>query len=142
MDTKQIVIDITAHKEIVQCLSEKVKTYYIFPDIAQQISTRLQKHLADGEYSNITNGNVLSKVLTEHIQEINQDKHLRIQWSSVPLPDHQGPMDQNQEWLDEQRQQAKLDNYGLHKMERLPGNVGYLDIHAFYEQKRLQEKMI
>jgi len=39
---------------------------------------------------------------------------------------------QNQERLIEFRQKAKLDNYGLHKAERLPGNVGYLDIRYFY----------
>jgi C-terminal processing protease CtpA/Prc len=39
---------------------------------------------------------------------------------------------ENQEWLDDWREQAKLDNYGLHKAERLPGNVGYLDVRVFH----------
>ena len=34
--------------------------------------------------------------------------------------------------MDKQRQAAKLDNYGIRKVERLPGNVGYIDIHQFY----------
>jgi C-terminal processing protease CtpA/Prc len=38
---------------------------------------------------------------------------------------------QNQERLVEFRQKAKLDNYGFHKVERLPGNVGYIEIRYF-----------
>jgi hypothetical protein len=132
MDTKQVVIDTATHTEIIQNLSEKLKAYYVFPDIAEQISMRLQMHLDGGEYTNIKDGELLSKVLTEHIQEVNQDKHLRVWWYPEPLPDCEGPMHQNQEWQDEWHQQAKFDNYGLHKVERLPGNVGYLDIREFY----------
>jgi len=132
MNTKQVVIDTTTHTEIVQSLSEKLKTYYVFPDIAEQLCIRLQKHLEDGAYTDITEGELLALALTVHMQEVNQDKHLFVRWYPEPLPDHEGPMYQNQQWLDERRQQAKLDNYGLHKAERLPGNVGYLDIREFH----------
>lgn len=132
MDTTQFVIDTNTHTEIVQSLAEKLKAYYVFPDIAEQICICLQKHLEGGEYTDITEGEFFSKILTEHIQEVNQDKHLIVRWYPEPLPDCEGPMCQNQEWQDEQRQQAELDNYGLHKVERLPGNVGYLDIREFY----------
>jgi C-terminal processing protease CtpA/Prc len=109
-----------------------LKAYYVFPDIAEQICIRLQKHLQAGEYSAITEGELLASTLTVHIQAVNQDKHLRVRWYPQPLPEHEGPMQHNQAWLDEWRQQARLDNFGLHKVERLPGNVGYLDIREFY----------
>ena len=131
MDTMRVVIDETTHALIIQNLSEKLKAYYVFPDSAEQISARLQKRLESGEYSNITEGELLAQALTEHIQEVNQDKHLRVWWHPEPLPDHEGPMHQNQEWQEAWRQQAKIDNYGLHKAERLPGNVAYLDIRGF-----------
>jgi hypothetical protein len=34
MRTKKIIIDTTVHAEIVRSLSEKLKAYYVFPDIA------------------------------------------------------------------------------------------------------------
>jgi hypothetical protein len=132
MDTKPVIIDATTHAEIVQSLSEKLKAYYVFPDVAEQICLRLQKHLEGGEYTDITQGELLASILTVHIREVNQDKHLVVRWHPEPLPDHEGPMQQNQEWLDEWRQRAEFDNYGLHRVERLPGNVGYLDIREFY----------
>jgi hypothetical protein len=132
MDTRKVVIDTTTHTEIVQSLSEKLRAYYVFPDIAEEMCISLQKHLDDGEYKDIIEGEFLALALTTHMQEVSRDKHLCVRCYPEPLPDHEGPMDQNQEWLDEWRQQARLDNYGLHKVERLPGNVGYLDIREFH----------
>jgi hypothetical protein len=132
MDTKRVVIDATTHAEIVQSLSEKLKAFYIFPDIAEQICTRLKKHLEDGEYTDITEGELLAYALTTHLQEINQDEHLWVRWHPEPLPDQDGPLRQNQEWVDEQRKGAELENFGFHKVARLPGNVGYVDIRYFH----------
>jgi len=132
METKQLVIDPTTQAEIVQNLTEKLKAYYVFPETAEQICLGLQKHLAEGEYSNITDGGIFALALTMHMQEENHDGHLWVRWHPEPLPDDEGPLHQNQEWQDERRQQAKLDNYGLHKAERLPGNVGYIEICEFH----------
>jgi hypothetical protein len=132
MDTKRVVIDTTTHTEVVQSLSERLRAFYVFPDIAEQICMRLQKHLEDGDYAAITKGRFLAYALTKHMQEVNHDEHLWVRWHREPLPDQEGPLRQNQEWVDEQRQGAKLDNYGFHKVERLPGNVGYIDIRYFY----------
>ncbi len=54
MDTDSVVIDTTTHIHLVRSLSEKLKAYYVFPDIAEEICMRLQKHLEDGEYADIT----------------------------------------------------------------------------------------
>lgn len=132
MDTGKSVIDKTMHTDLVKSLSEKLKAYYVFPSIAEEICIRLQKHLDEAEYGDITDGELLANALTHIIQEVNQDKHLIVRWYPDPLPDEEGPMQQNQGWLDEWRQLAQFDNYGLHKAERLPGNVGFLDIREFH----------
>ena len=132
MDTNPVVIDSTTHTELVRSLSEKLKACYIFPDIAEEICTRLQKHHADGEYADITDGEFLAFALTMHLQEVNHDEHLWVRWHPEPLPDDDRPLRYNPEWVAERQQEARLGNYGLHKVERLPGNVGYLDIHYFH----------
>jgi len=132
MDAIQALIDTTTHTEIVQCLSEKLKAYYVFPDVAEQICKSLQKHLGCGDYTDIMDGEFFASALTVHIQEVSQDKHLIVRWYSEPLPDHEGPLAKNQAWMNEWHLRAELDNYGLHKLERLPGNVGYMDIREFY----------
>jgi retinol-binding protein 3 len=118
--------------EVICNLSEKLRAYYVFPHIAEEICLNLQKHLENGTYQDITEGEFLAFALTTHLQEVNQDKHLWVRWHSDPLPDHEGSLLKNQQKMKEWQQKARLENYGIHKVERLPGNIGYIDIRYFY----------
>jgi len=125
-------IDLKLQTEVVLALMEKMRAYYIFPDIAEQICVRLEKHLNNGDYIGINEGEFFAYALTQHIQEVNHDEHLWVKWHPDSLPDEEEALRLNQAWVTEQKQVAKLDNYGFHKVERLPGHIGYLDIRYFY----------
>lgn len=126
------MIDQATHAELVRVLVEKLRSYYMFPDIAEKICRRLQQHLEEGDYNDIIEGEFLAYALTTHMQEINQDEHLWVKWHPDPLPENEGALRLNQKWRDERRLEAKLSNHGFHKVERLPGNVGYVDIRYFH----------
>jgi C-terminal processing protease CtpA/Prc len=122
----------TIQIEVIRSLSEKLKAYYIFPDMAEKICACLQKHLDDGDYNDIAEGEFLAYALTIHMQEICHDEHLWVKWHSELLPDGEEALRLNKEWKEAQQLQAKLNNYGFHKVERLAGNVGYVDIRYFH----------
>lgn len=126
-------IDTNTQAEIIKILTKILKTYYVYPDIAEQICNQLQKHLEDGDYSEITESEFFAYALTMHMQNVCGDEHLWVRWHPEPLSEHEGPLRQNQAWMVEQRLEAQLDNFGIHKLERLPGNVGYIDIHKFHK---------
>ncbi|MCP4429176.1 MAG: peptidase, partial [Chloroflexi bacterium] len=132
MKTNQIVLDTIARKSIIQNLVEKLQSLYIFPDLAKEICARLQIHLDDGAYDDMTEGDFFAYALTTHMQEVNQDEHLWVKWHSEPLPDEQETLRHDPKWRAEQQLKAKLFNNGFHKVERLPGNIGYLDIRYFH----------
>lgn len=123
MKTAPNVIDTTLLEEIIHNLSEKLLAYYVFPDIAEEICIRLRQYLEAGTYNDMIEGEKLASALTMHIQEVNQDKHLWVRWQSEPLPDHEGSLLKNQQKVKELQQKARLENYGIHKIERLPGNI-------------------
>ena len=116
---------------MIQSLSEKLRACYVFPDIAEQICACLQEHLENGDYADIDD-ELLALALTMHLQEVNHDEHLWVRWHSEPLPDEEGPLRHNREWQDERMLEASLDNYGLHKVERLAGNIGYIEFRYFH----------
>lgn len=130
MGTPQI--DTSTKTEIIQNLLEKLKTFYVFPDAAGKICENIQKHLENGDYGDITEGDFFAYALTRHLQETNHDGHLWVRWHSQPLPDEEEALRLNQTWVEEQKEAARLDNYGFYKVERLPGNVGYLDLRYFH----------
>ena len=132
MDSPELIIDPSTPAELVRRLSEEVRSNYVYPEIAEQICARLQQRLEEGAYDGITEGEFLAYALTHHLQEVNGDEHLWVRWTSESLPEHEGQLRHNAEWVAQQQLEASLDNYGLHKVERLPGTVGYLDIRHFH----------
>jgi hypothetical protein len=108
-------IDATTQVEIIRTLLEKLRSFYVYPEIAEKICENLEKHLEAGDYADLNEGEFFAYALTVHLQEINHDEHLWVRWYPDPLPDKEEALYQNQVWLEEQRLAAKLDNYGFHK---------------------------
>lgn len=133
MVMSQMEIEPSTKAEIVDRLSKKIRAYYIFPEFAGQICQGLKKHLDDGDYSDITEGELFALALTFHLQEVNHDEHLWVRWHPDPLPDSDGPLRHNPAWQQERMLAARLNNFGIHKVERLPGNIGYIDIRYFHQ---------
>jgi hypothetical protein len=132
MNNAEPTIDPSTPAELVQRLSEKLRDNYVYPDAADEICARLQHHLDEGAYDGITEGEFLAYALTHHLQEVNGDEHLWVRWTPEALPEHEGQLRHNPEWLAQRQLGAGLDGYGLHRVERLPGNVGYLEIRYFH----------
>ncbi len=105
---------------------------YIFPELAEQICANLEKHHQAGEYAGIDEGEFLALALTLHLQEVNHDEHLWVRWHAEALPEDDGQLRLNPQWQEERQLEAALDNHGVYKIERLAGNVGYLDLHYLH----------
>jgi C-terminal processing protease CtpA/Prc len=118
--------------KVIQTLSTRLREDYVFPDVAEKICDDLKKYSEEDSFTGITEGESLATMLTELLREATNDNHLKVTYKKDLIPDHEGSLGENQEWLDEWHKKAQLDNYGLHKVERLPGNVGLLDIREFY----------
>jgi len=117
--------------KVIQLLSEKLRAYYIFPDVAEKICAGLQKHLDSGDYDDITEGEFFAYALTTHMQEICQDEHLWVKWYLESLPDEE-TLRLSETWREAQQLQAKVNNYGFYRVERMAGNIGYADIRHFH----------
>jgi retinol-binding protein 3 len=131
METETIIINPETQTEIIRILCEKLKANYVFPEVAEQISQNLQKHLENGDYAAIRESSALAAKLTEHLQEVNHDGHLNVWWFPQALPEQDGPIHLSPELQQEWQQGSRQNNYGLPKVERMPGNVGYVDIRGF-----------
>jgi hypothetical protein len=109
---------------------------YVFPEVAAKIEQSIRARQTRHEYDAVTSARAFTELLTAHLQEVSRDKHLRMMYSPNPLPPQPPPdarpspeeMERQQERA---RAQMALNNFGFEKVERLPGNVGYLDLRAF-----------
>jgi hypothetical protein len=132
LDNPELFLDIDSQKVVINALSEKLRAYYVYPDIAEQIVVHLRNSLDKGEYSDISDGELFALALTMHMQEVNHDEHLWVRWHPESLPDFEGQLRLDQEWQEAQKLRASLDNFGVYQLERLPGNIGHMDIRYFH----------
>ena len=103
---------------------------YVFPELAEQVAIGVETRLAAGEYDNLDEI-TLTELLTGHLQEATGDKHLRVRLGGGPGPDRRREGDKpadRQPDRQKVRQIGRLDNFGIHRVERLDGNIGYLDL--------------
>jgi hypothetical protein len=91
-----------------------------------------------GEYDSIVSGRQLAQALTEHLRAVSKDKHLGVNYSPQLLPPEPSsgpPTDQppadEQARRERQHAFAARQNFGFARLERLTGNVGYLDLRGF-----------
>jgi Peptidase family S41/N-terminal domain of Peptidase_S41 in eukaryotic IRBP len=128
-------------REIVTRAMSLLRANYVFPELAEQAATAVESRLEAGEYDDLDEV-TLTGLVTSQLQEITGDKHLRMLSAggpgsgrggpgprprSAPRPDGSEPGDHEGRRL-AMRRTGRLDNFGIHRVERLEGNIGYLDV--------------
>lgn len=124
------VLEESTRAEVIEGVLSKVQAYYVFPEVAQAMEQAIRWRVSNGEYDAITSGPQLARLLTAHLQEVSHDQHLHVVYFAEPQAVREGgePSPEEQE---EFRQFAVLHNFGFEKVERLAGNIGYLDVRGF-----------
>lgn len=114
-------------KSTVESLGALLLDYYVFPETAQIMRTNLLEKLYDGEYEKDISGFTFTQKINDYLQNISNDKHLVLIYSEteIPLEPHNPINDEDV------RLRQQLNNYGFERVERLPGNIGYLVINEF-----------
>jgi hypothetical protein len=119
-------------REIVTKALELLRAYYVFPEQAEQAAAAIEARLAASEYDNLDEI-ALTDLVTQHLQEATDDRHLALMLGEVPPPLVQPEPEPGKPEDREARRLARLrkfrlDNFGIRRVERLDGNVGYLDL--------------
>jgi hypothetical protein len=129
-DQPDLMITAKQRDEVIDGLLKRLGEAYIFPEKAQEMEKAIRARQDKKEYEDITSARVLTETLTRHLQEVSHDKHLRVLFSHDPLPKPSSPSA-----ADRQRMRAMMskNNFGFEKVERLPGNIGYLDLRGFMD---------
>jgi Peptidase family S41/N-terminal domain of Peptidase_S41 in eukaryotic IRBP len=113
-------------REIVQTAIAILRARYVFPDRAAQAAEQIEANLAAGEYDEMGE-HELAERLTSQLYAVCADKHLRVQVHPERMRPPPGPRDRERPRPD-MRAIGRLDNFGIHRVERLEGNVGYVDL--------------
>jgi hypothetical protein len=124
-------IDRAAKAEIIDSVTTAFNTYYVYPGKAQEIEEYLRKRLADGDYDDAGTVGEFARMLSNDMVEVTKDRHIGMRY--FPREEIERRLsDSLQERLrEEDLERSRFENYSFEKVERLPGNIGYLKFNGF-----------
>jgi len=127
-DTPLNAADRTA---IVQTLAAKMNANYIDPAVAERVGRALARKNAEGGYASAATAQAFSDVLAKDLRTFSGDLHFGTTLDDSFREFSGARSLPSRAELDEARDQAARQGFGIEKIERLPGNVGYIELRGF-----------
>jgi retinol-binding protein 3 len=123
-------IDAATRTRVIDEAVAELNETYVFPEVAKKMEEAVRAGQKSGEYDTITDGNALAAKLTDNFQEVSHDKHLRVNYDPMKIPDRPDDVT-SPEGKARFREQMEKMNCGFEKVEHLGGNIGYLKFNMF-----------
>jgi len=118
--------------ELLTEISKKITDNYIFPDVANAINSTILSEIKSGHFNNLSNKDFAS-ALTTSLRTAGKDKHFYVKYLDDYHPETNKVNDRKQQELD--NVSNSLENFGFESVERLEGNIGYINFRGFAEPK-------
>jgi C-terminal processing protease CtpA/Prc len=124
-------LDAAERRAVIDGVLDRLKQAYVFPDTAIAMERAIRARQRRGEYDRITSGRAFAESLTAHLQAVSRDRHLRVRHRAEPFPIEANQDGPNPDERARARALGRQMNFGFERVERLAGNVGYLEIRSF-----------
>lgn len=126
-------LDARTRSAVIESLAVAVRDLYVFPEKGAALAKLLRQRQARHEYDRIASSQEFADTLLAQMQAFTHDRHMRVHYRYEPLPpppaDGQDGPDPDE--LRRQLETERLRNFGFERVQRLAGNVGYLDLRSF-----------
>ncbi len=106
---------------MVRDLAKGIRDNYVFPDKGEQAAEMLEANLESGNYDDLDDMQIAQR-LTQDLQELTKDRHFGVR----PAPRGEPGLDAMV-----RRGAPPSGTHGFERVERLEGNIGYLDLRRF-----------
>ena len=130
-----MAIDGATRTVVVDNLIKELNDGYVFPEVAKKLEADLRKRSTSKEYDAITSAQAFSKKLTDDLQAISKDKHLRVRFSPQPIPVRGQRREPTEAEREQNRWFSRRVNFGFERVERMNGNIGYIDLRGFSDHE-------
>ncbi len=112
-------------------LADKVEQNYVFPDVAKALKHELRQRADNDSYREQTSARALASQLSKDLPLLSKDKHFRVNYAPEFVADEKPFQAPSAAEVAENLEQAQIRAYGIERVERLNGNIGYLDLRGF-----------
>ena len=126
-------IDAATRSRVIDGAISSLDEFYVYPETAKKMEDALRAHQKKGDYDKVTDADAFAMMLTDNLQDVSHDKHLRVNFSPAVLPKDEPGRERDPEQEARRRKQLETNNCMFEKVERLPSNIGYLKFNGFAE---------
>jgi retinol-binding protein 3 len=120
-------------KEVIDSFDQAMVQNYVFHDVAVKDAEMLNSHLTSHDYDSITDPNEFCKTISGQIRAFCKDAHLRVNYHPEGIPERQEANRPAPTEIAHMKQQMRFMNGGYEHVERLSGNIGYLEVRNFLD---------
>ncbi len=118
--------------KVVKEISRLARAKYVHPEMGEKIAGQLVKNLEHGKYDGLNNEQELAAHLTIDLREVSNDMHWYVAYDPDRAPAEVDPEhEKNKARFASYLEYQRRNNFGFEKVERLKGNVGYIDLRSF-----------
>ncbi len=132
VEQPDLTIEAKVRAEVIEGVIKNLNQSYVFPETARKMESAIRDRLSKKEYDQITSAKAFAAKLTADLQEVSRDKHLRVRYSHEPIRVRENRPPTPEE-IEEFRRSGQRVNFGFEKVERLGGNIGYLEMMGFFD---------
>jgi len=118
-------------KAVIAALNDQLKARYIFPNIADKVAAALQAKVAQGDFNQAASVGTFTESLSNTLRDLANDGHFRVRYDPDFKDNGHDDTPPTREEIAQGRLEAARMAFGLQRVERLPGNVGYLEVRGF-----------
>ncbi|MCC2974211.1 S41 family peptidase [Massilia sp. IC2-476] len=115
-----------ARAATVQAIANELNTSYIDAAKARQLAGVLQRT----DFAKAKTDEAFADMVTQLMQDQAKDLHLRLFYNAEALPEQRSSQPSPAD-VAQRQQRLRKANYGIDRVERLPGNIGYLKTSFF-----------
>ncbi len=126
-------VDAPTRATVVAAIAEALQKY-VFPEVVPAMDSDIKSRLARGEYDSVASANAFATLLTSQLRAISHDKHIVVEVSCAPLPEPSASVESPlaaAERHERARRESAFINFGFRRVERLTGNIGYINLSVF-----------
>jgi retinol-binding protein 3 len=130
-----LTIDAATRTQVIDGILKRLNDSYVFPEVAKKMEQSIRERVDKKEYDQITGAKQFAMQLTNDLQAVSKDKHLRVRYSHQAIPERGPRREPTAEEREQRRRELSWMNHGFAKVERLPGNIGYLEFYNFMDEE-------
>ncbi len=105
---------------LVEELAQAIRENYVFPDKGEAAAAMLEDNLGQGAYDGLADMELAQRLSTD-LREFTKDRHFGVRPAPPRTESESAPTPRN----------VPTSPFGFNKVERLDGNIGYVDLRGF-----------